>query len=146
MMKRAIGYGIVVLLLAFAVGCKKDKKKEGEAPADDKAGEMKGGETAPAGGETAPAGGETAPAGGETAPAGGGTAMAPADICKKIEEMATKEGGKALDLWNKNLKGDCEKEMNEAKTKDEAKFNEFTACVAGKATMTEAMDACKQID
>ena len=151
-MKRAIGYGIAVLLLAFAVGCKKDKKKEGETPAaDGKAGEaaggdMKGGETAPAGGDMK--GGEaTPPAGGEaTPPAGGGTAMAPADMCKKIEEMATKEGGKAKETWDKNLKSDCEKEMNEAKTKDEAKYNEFVACVQGKATLTEAMDSCKQID
>ena len=147
-MKRAIGYGIAVLLLAFAVGaCKKDKKKDGDTPAtDDKTapagGDMKGGEaTPPAGGEaTPPAGGEATP------PAGGGTAMAPADMCKKIEEMATKEGGKAKETWDKNLKSDCEKEMTEAKTKDEAKYNEFVACVQGKATLTEAMDSCKQID
>lgn len=147
-MKRAMGYGIVVLLLAFAVGCKKDKKKDGETPAtDDKAGEatptdMKAGEaTPPAGGETTP------PAGGEaTPPAGGTTEMSPADMCKKIEEMATKEGGKAKEMWDKNLKSDCEKEMNEAKTKDAAKYNEFVACVAGKATLTEAMETCKQID
>lgn len=120
-MKRAIGYGIAVLLLAFAVGCKKDKKQDGATPGTD----TKAGEATP--------------------PAGGAT-MAPADMCKKIEEMATKEGGKALDTWNKNLKSDCEKEMNEAKTKDEAKYNEFVACVQGKATLTEAMDSCKQID
>ena len=147
-MKRAIGYGIVVLLLAFAVGCKKDKKKEGETPAtDDKAGEATPTDTK-AGEATPPAGGEaTPPAGGEaTPPAGGGTAMAPADMCKKIEEMATKEGGKAKETWDKNLKSDCEKEMNEAKTKDEAKYNEFVACVQGKATLTEAMESCKQIN
>jgi hypothetical protein len=148
MMKRAMGYGIVVvLLLAFAAGCKKDKKKDGETPAtDDKAGEatptdMKAGEmTPPAGGEATP------PAGGEATPPAGGTAMAPADMCKKIEEMATKEGGKAKETWDKNLKSDCEKEMTEAKTKDEAKYNEFVACVQGKATLTEAMDTCKQIN
>ncbi len=146
-MKRAIGYGIVVLLLAFAVGCKKDKKKDGETPAtDDKAGEatptdMKAGEaTPPAGGEATP------PAGGEATPPAGGAAMAPADMCKKIEEMATKEGGKAKETWDKNLKSDCEKEMTEAKTKDEAKYNEFAACVQGKATLTEAMETCKQIN
>lgn len=146
-MKRAMGYGIVVLLLAFAVGCKKDKKKDGDTPTtDDKAGEAtptdtKAGETTP------PAGGETPPAGGEaTPPAGGTTEMSPADMCKKIEEMATKEGGKAKEMWDKNLKSDCEKEMNEAKTKDAAKYNEFVACVAGKATLTEAMENCKQID
>ena len=121
-MKRAMGTGIVVLLLAFAVGCKKDKKKDGDTPAtDDKAGEA-------------------------TPPAGGTTEMSPADMCKKIEEMATKEGGKAKEMWDKNLKSDCEKEMNEAKTKDAAKYNEFVACVAGKATLTEAMETCKQID
>ena len=146
-MKRAIGYGIVVLLLAFAVGCKKDKKKDGDTPAtDDKAGEatptdMKAGEaTPPAGGEATP------PAGGEATPPAGGEAMAPADMCKKIEEMATKEGGKAKETWDKNLKSDCEKEMTEAKTKDEAKYNEFAACVQGKATLTEAMETCKQIN
>lgn len=143
-MKRAMGYGIVVLLLAFAVGCKKDKKKDGETPAtDDKAGadtpatDMKAGETAPAT--------DTATATGET-PTAAGTEMSPADMCKKIEEMATKEGGKAKETWDKNLKADCEKEMGEAKAKDAAKYNEFVACVAGKATLTEAMDACKQID
>ena len=145
-MKRAMGYGIVVLLLAFAVGCKKDKKKDGETPAtDDKAGadtpatDMKAGETTPA----TPT--DTATATGET-PTAGGTEMSPADMCKKIEEMATKEGGKAKETWDKNLKADCEKEMGEAKAKDAAKYNEFVACVAGKATLTEAMDACKQID
>ena len=142
-MKRAM-YGIAVLLLAFSVGCKKDKKKDGETPATDmKAGEqtpatdMKAGETPT---ETDTKAGETTP------PAGGATAMAPADMCKKIEEMATKEGGKAKETWDKNLKSDCEKEMNEAKTKDEAKYNEFAACVQGKATLTEAMESCKQIN
>jgi hypothetical protein len=131
MMKRAMGYGIVVLLLAFAVGCKKDKKKDGDTPAtDDKAGEATPTDTKA----------------GEATPPAGGEAMSPADMCKKIEEMATKEGGKAKETWDKNLKSDCEKEMGEAKAKDEAKYNEFTACVAGKATLTEAMDACKQID
>ncbi|HEU5054924.1 MAG TPA: hypothetical protein VFU21_00305 [Kofleriaceae bacterium] len=140
-MKRAMGYGIVVLLLAFAVGCKKDKKKDGETPAtDDKAGEA-----TPTGGDMK-AGEATPPAGGEATPPAGGTAMAPADMCKKIEEMAMKEGGKAKDMWDKNLKSDCEKEMNEAKTKDEAKYNEFVACVQGKATLTEAMENCKQIN
>ena len=139
-MKRAMGYLIVVLLLSFAVGCKKDKKKDGETPAtDDKAGEATPTDTK-AGEATPPAGGEATP------PAGGGTAMAPADMCKKIEEMATKEGGKAKETWDKNLKSDCEKEMNEAKTKDEAKYNEFVACVQGKATLTEAMESCKQIN
>jgi hypothetical protein len=147
MMKRAMGYGIVVLLLAFAVGCKKDKKKDGETPAtDDKAGEATPTDTK-AGEATPPAGGEaTPPAGGEATPPAGGEAMSPADMCKKIEEMATKEGGKAKETWDKNLKADCEKEMGEAKAKDEAKYNEFVACVAGKATLTEAMDSCKQID
>lgn len=151
-MKRAIGYGIVVLLLAFAVGCKKDKKKDGETPAtDDKAGEMTGtdmkaGEATPGGDMKAGEAGGDMKAGEATPPAGGGTAMAPADMCKKIEEMATKEGGKAKETWDKNLKSDCEKEMTEAKTKDEAKYNEFVACVQGKATLTEAMENCKQID
>jgi hypothetical protein len=138
-MKRAIGYLAVVSLLAFAVGCKKDKKAE-EAPADQKAGEATPTDTK-AGEATPPAGGEATPPA-----AGGATAMAPADMCKKIEEMATKEGGKALETWNKNLKSDCEKEMTEAKTKDEAKYNEFVACVQGKATLTEAMETCKQIN
>ena len=145
-MKRAIGYGIAVLLLAFAVGCKKDKKKDGEAPAGDKAGEATPGTDTKAGEATPPAGETTPPAGEATPPAGGGTAMAPADLCKKMEEMASKEGGKAKETWDKNLKSDCEKELGEAKTKDEAKYNEFTACVAGKATLTEAMESCKQID
>ena len=140
-MKRAIGYGIAVLLLAFAVGCKKDKKKEGEAPAGDKAGEATPGTDTKAG-EATP----TDTKAGEATPPAGGTAMAPADMCKKIEEMATKEGGKAKETWDKNLASDCEKEMNEAKSKDEAKYNEFVACVQGKATLTEAMDSCKQID
>ena len=146
-MKRAIGYGIAVLLLAFAIGaCKKDKKQDGATPGtDDKAGEatpgtdMKAGEATP----TTPGTDDKA---GEATPPAGGTAMAPADMCKKIEEMATKEGGKAKETWDKNLKSDCEKEMTEAKTKDEAKYNEFVACVQGKATLTEAMDSCKQID
>jgi len=130
-MKRAMGYLIVVLLLSFAVGCKKDKKKDGDTPAtDDKAGEATPTDTKA----------------GEATPPAGGEAMSPADMCKKIEEMATKEGGKAKETWDKNLKADCEKEMGEAKAKDEAKYNEFVACVAGKATLTEAMDACKQID
>jgi hypothetical protein len=139
-MKRAIGYGITVLLLAFAIGaCKKDKKKDGEAPAaDQKAGEPAADQKA---GEATPTTDKQA-----AEPAGVGSAMAPAEMCKKIEEMATKEGGKALDTWNKNLKSDCEKEMNEAKSKDGAKYNEFVACVQGKATLTEAMDSCKQID
>jgi hypothetical protein len=146
MMKRAMGYGIVVLLLAFAVGCKKDKKKDGDTPAtDDKAGEATPTDTK-AGEATPPAGGETPPAGGEATPPAGGTEMSPADMCKKIEEMATKEGGKAKETWDKNLKADCEKEMGEAKAKDAAKYQEFTACVAGKATLTEAMETCKQID
>jgi len=140
-MKRAIGYGIAVLLLAFAVGCKKDKKKDGEAPAGDKAGEATPGTDTKAG-EATP----TDTKAGEATPPAGGAAMAPADMCKKIEEMANKEGGKAKETWDKNLKSDCEKEMTEAKTKDEAKYNEFTACVQGKATLTEAMESCKQID
>lgn len=142
-MKRAIGYGIVVLLLAFAVGCKKDKKKDGETPAAGEATptpatDMKAGETAPdmKAGEGTPTEG--------TPPAG--AAMSAADLCKKMEEMATKEGGKAKETWDKNLKSDCEKELGEAKAKDEAKYNEFVACVAGKATLSEAMDNCKQID
>lgn len=141
-MKRAIGYGIVVLLLAFAVGCKKDKKKDGETPAAGEATptDMKAGETAPG---TDMKAGEATPTEG-TPPAG--AAMSAADLCKKMEEMATKEGGKAKDTWDKNLKSDCEKELGEAKAKDEAKYNEFVACVAGKATLTEAMDNCKQID
>jgi hypothetical protein len=144
-MKRAM-YGIAVLLLAFAVGCKKDKKQDGETPATD----MKAGEQTPAtdmkaGEATTP--GTDMKAGETTPPAGGtATAMAPADMCKKIEEMANKEGGKAKETWDKNLKSDCEKEMNEAKTKDEAKYNEFVACVQGKATLTEAMETCKQIN
>ena len=130
-MKRAMGYLIVVLLLSFAVGCKKDKKKDGDTPAtDDKAGEATPTDTKA----------------GEATPPAGGEAMSPADMCKKIEEMATKEGGKAKETWDKNLKADCEKEMGEAKAKDAAKYNEFVACVAGKATLTEAMDSCKQID
>ncbi len=141
-MKRAIGYGIAVLLLAFAIGaCKKDKKKDGETPATD----PKAGEATP----TDPKAGEATPTTDDkqaAEPAGVGNAMAPADLCKKIEEMATKEGGKAKETWDKNLKSDCEKEMTEAKTKDEAKYNEFVACVQGKATLTEAMDSCKQIN
>lgn len=144
-MKRAIGYLAVVSLLAFAVGCKKDKKAE-ETPATD----TKAGEATPTGDTATPPTGDTAtPPTGDTAtpPAGGtATAMAPADMCKKIEEMANKEGGKAKETWDKNLKADCEKEMNEAKTKDEAKYNEFVACVQGKATLTEAMENCKQIN
>ena len=143
-MKRAMGYGIVVLLLAFAVGCKKDKKKDGETPA--------AGEPTPTEATDKPATDPATPTGTEpgtptgTEPATAGTEMSPADMCKKIEEMATKEGGKAKETWDKNLKGDCEKEMGEAKAKDAAKYQEFTACVAGKATLTEAMEACKQID
>jgi hypothetical protein len=142
-MKRSMGYAIVVLLLAFAVGCKKDKK-EGEAtdkaatdPATDKTA------TDPATDKTA-----TDPATDKTAtdPAAGGDALAPADLCKKIEEMATKEGGKALEMWNSKLKSDCEKELGEAKTENEAAYGEFSKCVTGKATMTEAMEGCKQIN
>ena len=111
---------VCAALLAFAVGCgkKKDEKK-----ADDKGGEMKPTDPATAGGD------------------------APADmvaICKKIEELATKEGGQALEVYNARLK-DCVKDMGaEAAKKDPKVAKEFGDCINAAPSFTAALENCKQ--
>ena len=137
-MKRSMLF-VSAALLAFAVGCgkKKDEKK-----ADDKAGEMKPADPAMAGGETKPA--DPAMAGGEAKPAEGDAVAQMAVICKKIEELATKEGGKALEVYNARLK-DCVKDMGEhAAKKGPEVTKEFGDCVNASPTFTAALENCKQ--
>lgn len=129
-MTRALGF-MLVALLALAGGC--DKKKEGE-PAAAPTGE-KAGEPAPTGGAV-PTGEK---AGGGTEPAAGGDAdKKAAEVCKKLEELGTKEGGAGLEIWNE-LKGDCEKEMGEEISKSGTKFVD---CLMKQDKLTVAVDAC----
>ena len=137
-MKRSMMF-VCAAMLAFAVGCgkKKDEKK-----ADDKAGETKPAEGTPTGGETKPA--EGTPAGGETKPAEGGAAPDMVAICKKIEELATKEGGKALEVYNSRLK-DCVTDMGaEAAKKGPEVTKAFGDCVNAAPSFTAALENCKQ--
>lgn len=132
-MKRSMLF-VCVALLAVAVGCgkKKDEKK-----ADDKGGEMKPTDPATAGGDTKPAD----PA------AGGDVAADTASICKKLEEMATKEGGEAQKNYESRMKADCAKEIDEARgKKGEQALKDFAACLNTAATLTAAMETCKQIN
>ena len=144
-MKRSMLF-VCVALLAVAVGCgkKKDEKK-----ADDKGGEMKPTDPATAGGDTKPA--DPAMAGGDTKPAdpaaGGDVAADTASICKKLEEMATKEGGEAQKNYESRMKADCAKEIDEARgKKGEQALKDFAACLNTAATLTAAMETCKQIN
>jgi len=141
-MKRSMMF-VCVALLAFAGACKKGDKKK----ADDKAADMKPADPAPAG-DMKPA--DPAPAGGETKPAEGTMATGdfdPAPLCKKIEELANKEGGKALETYNARLKDDCVKEMGEeASKKGPEATKAFADCVNGAASFTAAMDTCKQFN
>ena len=75
---------------------------------------------------------------------GGGGDMSVEDMCKKLGEMATKEGGEALEMYNSRLKDDCVKDLGEEKTKmgDEA-WKKFVSCVNGKDTLSAAMTECE---
>lgn len=141
-MKRSMLF-VCAALLAFAVGC--GKKKDEKKPAGDKAGETKPAEpAATAGGEAKPA---EAPPAAEAAPPAGGGAFDAAAVCKKIEELATKEGGKALEMYNSRLKDDCVKEFNdESAKKGPEESKAFADCVNGAASFTAAMDTCKQFN
>ena len=130
-MKRSMMF-VCVALLAFAGACKKGDKKK----ADDKAADMKPADPAPAGGEAKPAEGTMATGD-----------FDPAPLCKKIEELANKEGGKALETYNARLKDDCVKEMGEeASKKGPEATKAFADCVNGAASFTAAMDTCKQFN
>ncbi len=124
-------------LLAFAVGCgkKKDDKKDDSVRGSDlKPGEAKTPD------DTKPADPEQPT---EEAAAGAGTADMVA-ICKKIEELATKEGGKALEVYNARLK-DCVKDMGaEAAKKGPEVTKEFGDCVNAAPSFTAALENCKQ--
>ena len=144
-MKRSMMF-VCAGLLAFAVGC--GKKKDGEKKADDKAGagDMKPTDPATAGGETKPADPAMQPAGGEAKPAEGG-AFDAAALCKKMEELATKEGGKGLEQFNSHLKADCAKEVGEQAAKKGPEASKaFADCVGGAASFSAAMETCKQFD
>lgn len=72
------------------------------------------------------------------------TGANPADVCKKLEQLATKEGGEALAMWNKEMKGDCEKQVQKDKERlGDAKFGELIACLDGKDSFTAALN-CAQ--
>jgi hypothetical protein len=133
-MKRSMLF-VCAGLLAFAVGCgkKKDDKKNEEVRGSDlKPGEAKD--------DTKPAD-PAQPT--EEAAAGAGTADMVA-ICKKIEELATKEGGKALEVYNARLK-DCVKDMGaEAAKKGPEVTKEFGDCVNAAPSFTAALENCKQ--
>jgi hypothetical protein len=139
MMKRSILCGLSILALAFSVGCgKKKDEKAGDKAGDMKAGDMKAGDTKPAEGDMKPT---------ETAPAGGDVKSDTASICAKMEELATKEGGEALKGFNERLKPDCAKEIDEQRgKKGEQAIKDFAACLNTAATLSAAMDSCKQID
>ena len=139
-MKRSILCGLCAVALAFSVGCgKKDDKAGG-----DKAGETKPADTTAAGGETKPAeGGEAKPAEG-AAPAGGADT---ASVCAKLEELANKGGDADKKIWEEGLKADCAKEIDEQRgKKGEQAITDFKACLDKQASLSAAMDACKQID
>ncbi len=62
-----------------------------------------------------------------------------ASVCKKLGELATKEGGEALELWNKEMKDSCVQEVDKDRQKlGDAKFKELIACINGKDTFTAA--------
>jgi hypothetical protein len=61
----------------------------------------------------------------------GGGASDPAGVCKKIGELAEKEGGEAKEMYDKRLKDDCVKELTEAKAELGDNWSKFTACVDG---------------
>lgn len=142
-MKRSMMF-VCAAVLALGVGCgkKKDEKK-----ADDKAGDMKAGEGADMkADETKPA--DPAMAGGEAKPAeGGDAAFDAAAVCTKMEELATKEGGKGLEQFNTHLKADCAKEVGEqAAKKGPEQSKAFADCVNGATSFSSAMETCKQFD
>jgi hypothetical protein len=75
---------------------------------------------------------------------GGAASSNPADLCKKLGELASKEGGDALKMWNKDMKDDCEKQVEKDKKKlGDAKFAQMVTCVNGKDSFTAAVD-CAQ--
>ena len=143
---------VCAALLAFAVGCgkKKDEKKADDGDkAGEKAGDMKPADPAKpdeAQPTEAAAGGAATADMEPTDPATAG-GDAPADmvaICKKIEELATKEGGQALEVYNARLK-DCVKDMGaEAAKKDPQVTKEFGDCVNAAPSFTAALENCKQ--
>jgi hypothetical protein len=62
-----------------------------------------------------------------------------ASVCNKLGELATKEGGEALELWNKEMKDSCVAEVDKDRKKQgDAKFKEFVDCINGKDTFTGA--------
>jgi hypothetical protein len=68
----------------------------------------------------------------------------PADLCAKLGELAGKEGGDALKMWNKDMKDDCEKQVEKDRKKlGDAKFAEMVTCVNGKDSFTSAL-SCGQ--
>ena len=68
----------------------------------------------------------------------------PADLCKKLGELAHKEGGDALKLWNKDMKDDCDKQVEQDRKKlGDARFAEMVTCVNSKDSFTGAA-SCAQ--
>jgi hypothetical protein len=62
-----------------------------------------------------------------------------ASVCKKLGELATKEGGEALELWNKEMKDDCAQEVEKDRQKlGDAKFKELVDCINTKDSFTAA--------
>ena len=60
-------------------------------------------------------------------------------MCKKLGELATKEGGEALELWNKEMKDTCAQEVDKDRKKlGDAKFKELVDCINGKDSFTAA--------
>lgn len=136
-MKRSILFGLCAVALAFSVGCgKKKDDKAADKAGDPKAGEMKAGDPAT----------DTKPA--EGTPAAGGDAAADtASVCKKLEELATKGGAEDTKIWEEGLKADCAKEIDEQRgKKGEQAIKDFAACLGQQATLSAAMNSCKQID
>ena len=136
-MKRSMLF-VCAAMLTFAVACKKDDKKKADDKADTKPADPSA--TAGTPGDTKPA--EGTPAAGTEAT---GAAPDVSGICKKLEELATKEGGEALEMYNSRLKDDCVKDLGEeAAKKGEATTKEFAACIDKATSFTNAMDTCKQ--
>ena len=62
-----------------------------------------------------------------------------ASVCKKLGELATKEGGEALELWNKEMVDSCAQEVDkDRKRLGDARFKELVDCINSKDTFTGA--------
>jgi hypothetical protein len=73
-----------------------------------------------------------------------GKGASPDAVCKKLGELAEKEGGEAKEMWTSRLANDCTKEVAEEKQKmGDEKWNTASDCIMKAATFMDAMKCAK---